>query len=206
MLGCSQAMTAAPVRPSRCPSRPCSPARSTNPVSHGSTRTHRPCRRSTPTWVSRGGSRRCRAPGPVPARPAPLRRARRRRGARSATTRGARRRPRPPSGPHPRSPRRSGCATGGWSAPAPDLGDGLGERAALAVVLPASPASLVPPHHDSVLTVGDVFRRGGLFPLPPPQGTPPPPGPTTPPLNTNTRQPEQICRSVGHAPWPFFLV
>lgn len=24
-------------------------------------------------------------------------------------------------------------------------------------------------------------------------------------LNTNTRQPEQICRSVGHAPWSFFL-
>jgi hypothetical protein len=24
-------------------------------------------------------------------------------------------------------------------------------------------------------------------------------------LNTNTRQPEQICRSVGHTPWSFFL-
>ena len=38
----SHATTAAPVRPSRCPSRPWEPARSTKPVSHGSTRTQRP--------------------------------------------------------------------------------------------------------------------------------------------------------------------
>jgi len=37
---CSHSITAALVRPVRCPSSPCSPSRSTNPVSHGSTRTH----------------------------------------------------------------------------------------------------------------------------------------------------------------------
>ena len=155
----SHAITVAPVRPSRCPSRPWEPARSTKPVSQRSTRTQRPVSVQCSSGAYRGGSRRCPAPGWVPARPAAPRRGRRRRGARSATTRRARSRPRSPSGPPPRSPRRSGCATAGWSAPRRDLRDRLGERAALAVVLPASPAGLVPPHHDSIFAVRDVARR-----------------------------------------------
>ena len=45
-------------------------------------------------------------------------------------------------------------------ARARDLGDGLGERAALAVVLPAPPPGFVPPQHDSVFAVADVLGRG----------------------------------------------
>ena len=174
---------------------------------------------SAPSWAYRGGSRRYRAPGWVPVRPAARRRARRRRGARSATTRRARSRPRSPSGPRPRSRRRSGCAIVGGPRSRRDLRDDLGERSPRAVVLPASPPCLVPPHDDSILPVGDVARgrrHPGLH-----RGrdhsarrarrrrlvrghrvhhtdavrqafdT----------LNPNSWQPEQQCRTVEHGPW-----
>ena len=91
--------------------------------------------------------------------------------------------------------------------------------ATLAVVLPASPPSLVPPHNDSVLTVGDVTRRrghpalhrGGHHPARrarrrrlPPLSPHAPPGSRRQALNTlnpYSWQPEQQCRTVGHSPW-----
>ena len=109
------------------------------------------------------------------------RRGRRTRGARSATTRRVRRRPRPPSGPPPRSPRRSGCAAAQVvRARAGTCAMASVKDAAFAVVLPASPAGFVPPHHDTVLAVRDVARRGDHPALhrrrrpPHTTGTPPP--------------------------------
>jgi hypothetical protein len=117
-------------------------------------------RRGTPIWAFRGGFRRCRAPGSARARPAARRRGRRTHGARSATTHRVRRRPRSRSGPHRRSPRRSGNAAGRCARPRRDLLYGFGEGAAPAVVLPASPPGLAPPQYDAVLTIKDVARRG----------------------------------------------
>jgi hypothetical protein len=109
----------------------------------------------------RGGSRRCRAPGAARARPADRRHGRRTHGARSATTHRVRRRPRSRSGPHRRSPRRSGNAAGRSARPRRDLLYGFGEGAAPAIALPASPPGLVPPRYDAVLNIRDVARRGG---------------------------------------------
>ena len=46
-----------------------------------------------------------------------------------------------------------------------DLLDGLGEGTAFAVVFPAPPAGLVPPHYDSILPVENVARRGAHLTL-----------------------------------------
>ena len=155
----SQAMTAAPVRPSRCPSRPCTPARSTNPVSHGSTRTHRP----VPAQYSHLGF-------PRRVSSIPSTRGRFRLGQHSfgvRDERAVRGRPRHAMsggdlGHRARRVTDRGADLGAQplrgARPRRHLRDGLGERGPLAVVLPASPASLVPPHDDSFLTVGDVFR------------------------------------------------
>ena len=103
--------------------------------------------------------RRYRAPGSVPARSTQLRRARRTRGARSATTRHERRRPRSPAA-GAASPTaapiwvRSRCVV---RARAGTCAMVSANEDPLAVVFPASPASLVPPHDDSFLTVGDVL-------------------------------------------------
>ena len=108
-------------------------------------------------------------------------------------------------------PRRGAC-------PRRDLRDGLGERRLLAVVLPAAPTGLVPPHHDPV-PVGDIFRRGrhplldrgGHHPTPRARCRrlvgrdhvhhPGPVGALLDTLDLYTWQPKQQCRTVRHGPW-----
>jgi hypothetical protein len=58
-----------------------------------------------------------------------------------------------------------GAQPPGSPRPGRDLLDGLGEGTAFAVVLPARPAGLVPPHYDSILTVGNVARRSAHLTL-----------------------------------------
>jgi hypothetical protein len=146
-------MTAAPVRPSRCPSKPWEPASSTNPVSHGSTLTHR---RVSSQRVQRGFPRR------VSSMPST------RVGSGSASyalawatnARCAVGHDTPVDGGDlghraGRIPDRRadlGVQSPGSPRPGRDLIDGLGEGTAFAVVFPAPPAGLVPPHYDSILT------------------------------------------------------
>jgi hypothetical protein len=58
-----------------------------------------------------------------------------------------------------------GAQPPGSPRPGRDLLDGLGEGTAFPVVFPARPAGLVPPHYDSILTVGNVVRRGAHLTL-----------------------------------------
>ena len=73
-----------------------------------------------------------------------------------------------------------GAQPPGSPRPGRDLLDGLGEGTVFAVVFPAPPAGLVPPQYDSILTVGNVARRGAHPTLhrrgehPHTTGTPPP--------------------------------
>ena len=113
-----------------------------------------------------------------------------------------------------------GAQPPGSPRPGRDLIDGLGEGTAFAVVFPAPPAGLVPPHYDSILTVGNVARRGAAHLTLHRRGEHPtrrarrrrltrghrvhhtrPIGPALDTLDPHSWQPKQQCRTVGHGPW-----
>ena len=169
------------MRPSRCPSKPWEPARSTNPVSNGSTLTHRRVSSQRVQWgfprrvssmpstrVGSGSARnalawatnaRCAVGHDTPVDGGDL---------------GHR------AGRIPDRRADLGAQPPGSPRPGRDLLDGLGEGTVFAVVFPAPPAGLVPPQYDSILTVGNVARRGAHPTLhrrgehPHTTGTPPP--------------------------------
>ena len=99
------------------------------------------------------------------------------------------------------------------------LGDGLGEGTSFAVVFAASPANLVPAHHNTVFTVRDIFGRGNRVVLYRRRhhtarrarrrrrligddiDDPRPVGAALDTHNPYPWQSEQHCRSVRHSPW-----
>jgi hypothetical protein len=112
-----------------------------------------------------------------------------------------------------------GAQPSGGPSPARDLWNRFGKRSPPAIILPAPPPRLVPPHDDSVLAVGNVARRGPYPSLHRPRDHPArrtrrgrflrchhihhtsPVRRTLNTLDTYSWQPEQQCRTVRHGPW-----
>src|SRR5215472_146093 len=106
----------------------------------------------------------------------------------------------------------------GGACPRRNLSNGLSKRFALAVIFLTAPAHLEPLHHDALLTIGNVTRRGSYVLLDRRGDHSTPwthrggllggdhvhhPRPVSAPFDTldpYSWQPEQQCRTVRHSP------